>query len=479
LSGIGRSAIFMLRLIESRLFRADIETRMPFRYGIATMTALPHVFLQVRCECDGVVQTGVAADHLPPKWFTKDPLQDPGEEIPEMLSVINRARVDAAAVDHADSPFAFWRNLWEKGESWGRASGLPPLLVHFGTSLVERAIIDAFCRSRRQNFASALRENSFGIELGSIHAVLAGTQPADWLRPSGERVFARHTVGLTDPLTEAEIAPAERLDDGLPQSLEACIRAYGLRHFKLKFGGPNDLARLRSIAALLAVAAPADYACSLDGNEGFHDVSAFRDFWGEFARDPALENLRSRLLFVEQPFHRAIALSAQIDALANDRLNLPPIVIDESDASLTSLPEALALGYSGTTHKNCKGVFKGVANACLISQRRLQEPSARWSLSGEDLTNIGPVALLQDLAVQAALGVTSVERNGHHYFAGLSIWPQAVQEAVRRQHADLYRDSPRGWPTVRIEDGRISLKSVVAAPFGVGFDFDPSLVANS
>ena len=43
-------------------------------------------------------------------------------------------------------------------------------------SLVERAIIDAFCRSRRQAFASALQDNSFGIELGGIHPELAGTQ---------------------------------------------------------------------------------------------------------------------------------------------------------------------------------------------------------------------------------------------------------------------------------------------------------------
>ena len=47
-------------------------------------------------------------------------------------------------------------------------------------------------------------------------------------------------------------------------------------------------------------------------------------------------------------------------------------------------------------------------------------------MSGEDLVNIGPVALLQDLAVSATLGVTSIERNGHHYFAGLSAFPSSV-----------------------------------------------------
>jgi hypothetical protein len=32
-------------------------------------------------------------------------------------------------------------------------------------------------------------------------------------------------------------------------------------------------------------------------------------------------------------------------------------------------------------------------------------------MSGEDLCNTGPIALLQDLAVMAALGIESVERN--------------------------------------------------------------------
>ena len=34
-------------------------------------------------------------------------------------------------------------------------------------------------------------------------------------------------------------------------------------------------------------------------------------------------------------------------------------------------------------------------------------------MSGEDLANVGPVALLNDLAVMSVLGVEDVERNGH------------------------------------------------------------------
>ncbi len=64
-------------------------------------------------------------------------------------------------------------------------------------------------------------------------------------------------------------------------------------------------------------------------------------------------------------------------------------------------------------------------------------------MSGEDLVNIGPVALLQDLAAQAALGNASVERNGHHYFRGLSVFPPSISEAMLARHGDLYTPARR------------------------------------
>ncbi|HUR60141.1 MAG TPA: hypothetical protein VM029_20625, partial [Opitutaceae bacterium] len=171
------------------------------------------------------------------------------------------------------------------------------------------------------------------------------------------------------------------------------------------------------------------------------------------------------LLYVEQPWHRNVALSDSIGALAKAWPDRPPIIIDESDAENGSLRGALALGYAGTSHKNCKGVFKSVANACLLAQRRAAGQPA--VMSGEDLANVGPVALVQDLAAQAALGVTTVERNGHHYFAGLAQFPAAWQRHALAAHGDVFTPTPVGWPRVNIRDGRLALGSVNAAPFGV------------
>ncbi len=108
--------------------------------------------------------------------------------------------------------------------------------------------------------------------------------------------------------------------------------------------------------------------------------------------------------------------------------------------------------------------------AHLLEKRRRETPGGKFVLSGEDLCNIGPVALLQDLATASTLGIEHVERNGHHYFAGLSMFPDSVQDAVLAQHNDLYRRHGRGFAALSIKHGRIALGSVIDAPFGVGID---------
>jgi hypothetical protein len=460
----------------------DLRTRMPFRYGIATVTALPHLFLRLNVQVDGQSATGLAADHLPPKWFTKDPAKPIAVEIAEMLCVIEHALGLTAGL-RAASPFDAWLALYEQQAQWGRAEGLAPLLTHFGVTLVERAMIEAVCRAAGCTFAQALRQNRFGIRLGALHPALAPYAPADLLpAQSLPAIVARHTVGLSDPIADEDIAPAERLDDGLPQSLASCITAYGLRHFKIKVNGAHaediarDVTRLGRMAEVIEQLAPAsgaeDYAFSLDGNETFASADQLRAFWDAVQNSAKLRAFCAHLLFVEQPFHRNIALQAGTMRTVRDWPNRPPLIIDESDAEIGSLPAALALGYAGTSHKNCKGVFKGIANACLLAHLRREQPSQAFILSGEDLTNIGPVALQQDLAVQASLGIGSVERNGHHYFAGLSMFPPAVQQQVLAQHADLYHAGARGWPTLTVANGEIALGSVNSAPFGVAVDLD-------
>lgn len=433
------------------------------------MVEVPHVFLRLKVETPFGVSEGLVADHLPPKWFTKDPTRDIPSEIEDMMAVIRHAAATAATLPAAE-PFRFWSELKGRQAEWAKQHQHPPLLAQFGTSMVERAMLEAVALAARSTVSKLVREEQLGIELGDVHPELR-TLRASSLLPEQPlaSIVCRHTVGMLDPLTDRDITPEARIDDGLPQSLEASIRAYGLFHFKLKVDGNQPdaaLARLKAIFAVLVRQVDRRLAFTIDGNESFSSAEAFRTFWRRVEADATLREVLPGLLFVEQPLARAVALDSALGDLTGWK-DRPPIIIDESDAEPVDLRQALALGYSGTSHKNCKGLFKGIAHASLIRHRSAGRATPLLH-SGEDLSNIGPVAVQQDLAAQALLGIESVERNGHHYFPGLSLWSPEIQDVALGAHPDLYHRSRLGWPTLRIASGRISTQSVVAAPFGIG-----------
>ena len=126
----------MIRLVAAVLHRLELRARMPFRYGIATMTDVPQVIARLTFELPGGREWGLAADLLPPKWFTKDPRQPLDEEVAAMLGVI-RGAIRRAADVRAATPFAFWREVHAAQGAWAAEAGCPPLLAHFGTSFVE------------------------------------------------------------------------------------------------------------------------------------------------------------------------------------------------------------------------------------------------------------------------------------------------------------------------------------------------------
>ncbi|WP_395088849.1 enolase C-terminal domain-like protein [Armatimonas sp.] len=429
----------MIRIAACRLRLQDLHLRLPFRYGIATVTDLTHAFVETDVEINGKVITGISAEHLSPKWLYKRPDTSPEADNAELIALIE-AVLEWATDLSAETAFGLWQALYEKQATYAKETSLPTLWTHFPVTLVERAVINALGNATQQPFHALLKSNAFGIELASIHPELFGTQPADWLPEAPRKqMILRHTIGMADPLTGLE-----RMD-ALPKTLEDNIAAYGLKHFKLKLGGnvTTDIARTTEVLAVCAAHAPPDWAFTLDANESYTDFATVRAFWNGLQ-----DTHKARCLFIEQPLHRDQALTDTAGAGLAGWGDHPPILIDESDGALGDFPRALALGYTGTSHKGCKGVFKGVANACLAKKRGAL-------LSGEDLTCVGPVCLEQDLAVMAALGIESVERNGHHYFAGLSMFDTAAQNAALAAHPELYHRSPAGWPTLTITNGAI------------------------
>ncbi len=202
----------------------------------------------------------------------------------------------------------------------------------------------------QMSFYEAVQGNLVGIAPADLAPELAGFDIDAFLarlQPAG-RIAARHTVGLVDAIA----GHPRQANDGLPESLEEAIAAYGHTWFKLKVGGKldDDVARLREIAAVLD-ASGASYRASLDGNEQYDDLDALVALWRRMQAEPKLARLIGSIAFIEQPINRKHALERDVSAVSR----LTPVIIDESDADLDAFPRARALGYSGVSSKTVQG----------------------------------------------------------------------------------------------------------------------------
>lgn len=447
-----------------------VDTRMPFRYGPARLVRCPHLYLRVTIRDErGRQAHGIAADNLPPKWFDKNPHKSYAEEIRDQLHVIDCA-VCCALSHEAATAFRIWLDVYNQIQTQAARDGLPKLLAGFGPSLIERAINDALGHLLDLPLHALLHSNELGVELGEIDSVWRSVTPNKVLPAAPrEMIWARHTVGLSDPICNSDIPEAERLHDGLPQSLEDVVAFYGIRYFKIKIQNQlaTDLERLSQIAALLDERLPTQkYFVTLDGNEQYNAMDELRPLLEALRTRFVFKRLHEAILFVEQPLARAHALNEErcrgIAAISESF----PVIIDESDDSLESFGCALNLGYDGTSHKNCKNLFKSLAN---LARAATAQSTLRRSiiLSAEDLTNIGPVALNQDLTALGCLGISHAERNGHHYFRGLSHLSEAEQTRALEAHPDVFTRDHSTLVRLDIRDGQIDCRSLHQTP-GLG-----------
>jgi len=452
------------RIDEIRLLERPVKLRMPFRFGVVTLTEAPQAFVRVRIGMpDGTVAWGVAAEVLAPKWFDKNTAlsnEDNFDQLRRALCIARDLYVDGerrTSFGHYAAHYA------AQIEACARLD-LNPLVACFGPALIDRAALDALCRTTGMSFYQAMRRNLVGMAPESVAADLAGFDMDAFLRRLAprNRIAARHTVGMVDPITAADQPAGTRVDDGLPETLEEVIAAYGHGWFKIKVGGDvkADLDRLTAIAAVLDRSGT-PYRSTLDGNEQYENADAVIALWRKMAETPALARLVDSVAFIEQPIARKAALARDITALSA----LKPVIVDESDSTLDVFPEAKTLGYAGVSSKACKGFYKSVINAARAAQWNAAEGGSRYFLSGEDLTTQAGFGVQQDLALVSLLGIDHVERNGHHYVNGLAATSRAEQIAFLVAHPDLYVNS-HGATRLRIDKGWLSIGSLDCRGFG-------------
>ena len=458
-----------LRVREVQLLERDVRLRMPFRFGVVTLTEATEAYVRARVELeDGGGGWGAAAEMLAPKWFDKDPSLSNAQNVEQLRLSLRLARALYTEGRRARSPFGLFADSYHFQQAECGRRGLNPLVAGYGPALLDRAVLDAVCRARGMSFFDAVRSNVPGIDPAHFLPEFSGFDIGAFLgglRPAPE-IHARHTVGLVDPIAAGDTR--ERVADGLPETLEDVVAAYGHTYFKLKVGGDvaADVARLAAIAGVLDKNAT-PYVVTLDGNEQYESVGDVLELWQAMTRTPALRRLVASVLFIEQPIARKTALLHDIAPLGAHR----PVIIDESDADLDAFVEARAVGYRGVSSKTCKGFYKSLINAARCARWNVEAGQPTYFMSAEDLTTQAGIALQQDLALVTLLGLTHVERNGHHYVAGMAGRTRAEQRAFVAAHSDLYADVD-GAVRVRIRDGGLAIGSLACPGFAVAAEPD-------
>jgi L-alanine-DL-glutamate epimerase-like enolase superfamily enzyme len=428
----------LVRLRDIRLYRRLGRTRFPFRFGKASMTEMPLVYVRARWELqDGSVFEGVSASGIPPLWFDKRDGKTAADNEVDLLASL-RAASAAYKAAGADTAWGLHKAVTEPVRDALVARGQAPLAAGFGPALLEAALVDGLCRQLGISFAESLR-GALGLPEDILRALPA--RPLD-------RVAFRHTVGLADPLTGADVAAP--LNDGLPETLEQVLATYRPAYLKVKINGDpaESRARLHGIAAVVK-AAGIEYAVTLDGNEQFGTMEAFADFLDGVRADAGLAEFLEHTLWIEQPVRRDQALDPACAAAIGRVTAFRPVILDESDGEADALERGLALGYGGVSSKTCKGLFRSLGHLATLAKARA---AGRENLifSCEDLTTVPVHPLQQDLCLAAALGLAHAERNGHHYLRPSGFLTEAECRAALDAHPALYETTAAGELRVRI-----------------------------
>ncbi len=460
------------RIEDIRLYvRETLPGRMLFtlgKHGASDKPARPltspigYVRLTLR-GADGGKAFGCAADRLSVRWLDKRPGRSHGRKLHELVALIHHARDVYLSRSAFDSPFQVWQDGFNDVMAHGRSQGQEDLTCCLASAIVERAILDAVARLAGKPLFDMVREDRLGFRPTQVHPELKGLRLADHLpRRPLTRFRIRHTVGLADPLTAGDLPAGQRVNDGLPETLEEYVRQDGLTAFKVKISGDPgpDLDRLGRL--WMVIPQKPETIITLDANEAYRELAPFVDFVATL-RDQ-LPGLFERILYIEQPLERTLSLDPSSERWVRRVAGTKPLIIDEADGNLEAFKRAHAIGYAGTSCKNCKGFFKSLLNRALVAH--YNAAGQKTFLTGEDLQNLPIVPLHQDFVALSMLGITHCERNGHHYNYGLSMVPEKEKACVAKHHRDLYVQRGSEW-FLNIRDGMVACGSLQCPGFGV------------
>jgi len=450
----------MSKPTDVRLLQATAETerfayRTPIKFGgrVVTDVVLAHVAVDVVTRDD---RRGRGFGSMPMGNVWAWPSQKvPGESaLQAMVTLAQRLVREAAGYQDYGHPLEITQALSQGYQpaadavvrEAGLAEPMPRLAQLVAASPLEAAIHDAYGKTLGQNSYNLLGPEFVNSDLSAYLGPEFRGEYLDryTLRQPKASMPLYHLIGALDPLTDADVA--NRLDDGLPETLPEWILADGLTHLKIKLNGDNLAWDVDRVVAIERVAAAAQkqrgcaaWYYSADFNEKCQNVEYVLDFLAQVGqRSP---DALARLQYIEQPTHRD--LKANPGNRMHEAAKRKPVVIDESLVDFESLLLSRELGYSGVALKACKGHSEALLMGAAAQKYKM-------FLCVQDLTCTG-MSFLHSASLSARIPtVAAIEGNGRQYCP-----------AANRDWADRF-------PTMfRITDGTVG----TAALDGPGLGF--------
>jgi L-alanine-DL-glutamate epimerase-like enolase superfamily enzyme len=409
-----------IRILSASSSVVRIEYRVPIKFGGRVVTDATRLDVQLDVETrSGRRGSGSGSMPMGNAWAWPSSAVSTDQTLAAMLALGQRLVQAAAEHPGWGHPIELTHDLASDyaghaqrvcGEL-GVAEPMPPLAQLVAASPVEAAVHDAYGKTLEANSYNLLGPDHMNSDLAAyLNEDFAGEYLDRYtLRQPKERMPLYHLVGALDPLTDQDLA--QRVDDGLPETLGEWILADGLTHLKLKLAGddlPWDVQRVVAVDRV-ATEAQRQRGCtqwyySLDFNEKCADVQYVLDFLTH-VRQQAPDAFR-RAQYIEQPTHRD--LQANPENRMHEAARIKPVVIDESLVDFESLQLARQLGYSGVALKACKGHTEALLMGAAAQKYQL-------FLCVQDLTCTG-ASLLHSASLAARVPtVAAIEGNGRQY----------------------------------------------------------------
>jgi L-alanine-DL-glutamate epimerase-like enolase superfamily enzyme len=423
--------------VGASLYFFPVETRVPLKFGRATMTSVTCARVRLRVEdahgrsAEGWGETPLAVQWGWPSGLSYDvrnaAFQAFAVRLTEAWSRFPLAG-HPIEIGQAFLKFELPKLLKEFNQKRGDAEPMPWLAALICCSAFDVALHDAYGvlldKPVYETYSAEFMNSDLAefISPASKAAVtFVGRYPESFLFfPRQEDLPAWHLVGGKDPADETELT-GEEPRDGYPVLLRDWIRRDGLKCLKIKLRG-NDAAwdydRIIKVGQI-AVDEKVDWLTS-DFNCTVTEPAYVNDILDRLLKDHP--RLYGMMLYVEQPFPYELE-QYQIDVHSVSARK--PLFMDESAHDWRLVRAGRELGWTGVALKTCKTQTGALLSLCWARAHGM-------TLMVQDLTNPMLAQIPHCLLAAHAGTIMGVETNAMQFYPDAS----RPEEAV---HGGLYR----------------------------------------